>query len=110
MRSTKSKPAGRNMLICCVLAGLAVLTASLPARAGPVAGKLFFTTFAGGNNIHSVNFSYNGSNSFTLGSVNDIAATPGADGLTFTTDNFLAVGGQGNVVHKVNPNTGAFTK
>lgn len=77
--------------------------------AGPVSGELFFTTFAGGQNVNRVSFNYNGTNSFTLGSIVNIASTPGADGLIFTTDGFLAVGGQANRVHRVNPNTGTFT-
>jgi hypothetical protein len=57
-----------------------------------------------------VSYNYNGSSSFTLGAVADIAATPGADGLVFTSDGQLAVGGQGNAVYKVDPNaTNSFT-
>ena len=47
--------------------------------------------------------------SFTLGSIATIGTTPGADGVVLTSDGFLAVGGQGNAVYRVNPSNGAFT-
>jgi hypothetical protein len=93
-----------------VLAGmLAFASGSSPARAGPVNGTLYYTTFSGTEREHSVDFSYNGSNSFSLSNNKNIAATPGGDGLVFTTDGQLAVGGQGNAVFKVNPTNGSFT-
>jgi hypothetical protein len=99
-----------------ILAGmLAFIVGSSPALAGPINGTLYFTTFAGGENVHSVDFSYNGSNSFSLSNIKNIAATQGpsgvagADGLVFTTDGQLAVGGQGNVVYKVNTTNGQVT-
>lgn len=73
------------------------------AYAGPISGTLYFTTFSGGQNVHSVPYSYDGSSSFTLGTVAYIASTPGADGIVFTSDGKLAVGGQGNAVYKVDP-------
>jgi hypothetical protein len=88
---------------------LAFASGSLTARAGPISGTLYYTTFSGTERVHSVDFSYNGSNSFVLSNKKDIAATPGGDGLVFTTDGQLAVGGQGNAVYKVNPTNGNFT-
>jgi hypothetical protein len=91
------------------LAGmLAFASSSSPVWAGPIQGTLYYTTFAGSaERVHSVDFSYNGTNSFVLSNNKDIAVTPGADGLVFTTDGQLAVGGQGNAVYKVNPTTGS---
>jgi hypothetical protein len=110
MLSTQFRPAGWRALTVGALAGVLALSWPSPARAGPINGTLFFTTFSGGNNVHKATFSYNaGTSSFALGSVVDIAATPGADGITFTSDHQLAVGGQGNAVYKVNPITGTFS-
>ncbi|HEY7425948.1 MAG TPA: hypothetical protein VH682_17090, partial [Gemmataceae bacterium] len=94
-----------------MLVGAACFFMSSSARADFFQGTLYFTTFAGGENVHSVGFSYNDSaHVLSLGSITNIAATPGADGLVFTSDGFLAVGGQGNAVFKVNPNaTNSFT-
>jgi streptogramin lyase len=79
------------------------------AHAGPIQGTMFYTTFSGGVNIHKVDYNYNGTNSFTLSNNTGLASTPGADGVVFTSDGFLAVGGQGPTVFRVNPTTGAFT-
>jgi len=70
---------------------------------------MYYTTFSGGVDVHKVDFSYNGTNSFTLTNNTGLASTPGADGIVFTSDGFLAVGGQGGAVYRVNPTTGAFT-
>jgi hypothetical protein len=87
--------------------GLAVLPC--PVQADPISGTLYFTTFSGGENVHKLSFSYDGSSTLALGSPVGVSATPGADGLVFTSDGFLAVGGQGAAVYRVNPTTGAFT-
>jgi hypothetical protein len=104
MKSISLAKTGRGVIGAAALAGVLGFAASPGAQAGPVSGTLFFTTFAGGQDVHKVPYSYNGSSVFTLGSVSNIAATPGADGLVFTSDGFLAVGGQGNAVYKVDPN------
>lgn len=89
---------------CAAAVGLAALF-SISAVAGtPTSGTLFFTTFAGTQRVHSVAFNYDGVTTFTMGLIKDIAAPPGGDGLVFTSDGQLAVGGQGNAVFKVNPN------
>ena len=77
------------------------------AQAGPIQGTMFYTTFSGGQNVHKVDFNYNGSSSFVLSNNTDVAATPGADGLVFTSDGFLAVGGQGPTAYRVDPLTGS---
>ncbi len=91
-----------------VLAGLAWLILTSPARADYI-GTLYFTTSTGGTNVNKVGYDYNPGVSFTLTPVTGIASTPGADGLVFTSDNYLAVGGAGPAVYKVNPITGAYT-
>lgn len=96
-----------------IVASLSALALAfgLSTQAGAVAtsGTMFFTTFAGGQNVNKVSFSYNGTNSFTLGTPSGVASTPGADGIIFAPDGDLLVGGQGNAVYKVNPTTGTFT-
>src|SRR5262245_5144554 len=72
------------------------------ARADAVDVTLYFTTFNGGNNVNSVHFNYNGLSTVTFGAINNIAATPGADGIIFAPDGDLLIGGQGNAVYKVN--------
>ncbi len=98
----------RNVIVS--LGGLALAFAlSTPAGATATSGELYFTTFAGGANVHKVSFSYNGVSSFTLGTPATVASTPGADGIVFAPNGDLLVGGQGNSVNMVNPTTGAFT-
>jgi len=87
--------------------GLVTLAWSAVASADPVTGTLFYTTFAGGQNIWKVTGTFDGT-SFTLGPSTNIASTPGADGIVFAPDGELLIGGQGNAVHKVNPTTGTF--
>lgn len=98
----------RRSMKCCLSAALLLVVANL-AQAGPVSGTMYYTTFSGGQNVHKVDFTYNGSNSFVLSNNNNLAALPGADGIVFTSDGFLAVGGQGSAVYRVNPTNGAFT-
>lgn len=98
------------------LGGLFLALALAPseaARAGFTTGTLYYSTFNPDRNsrIHSVDYTYTpgGSPALTLTTRKDIADTPGSDGLVFTSDGKLAVGGQGNAVYKVNPATGSFT-
>jgi len=59
-------------------------------------GTLYYTTFTGGQNVHSVTYSYNQTTqSLTLGLANNIASLPGADGIIFAPNGNLLVGGQG---------------
>ncbi len=78
------------------------------AKADPTSGDLFFTTYNGGQNVNKVAYDYDGT-TFTLGNVQNIASTGGADGIVFAPDGDLLIGGQANAVHKVNPGTGTFT-
>jgi len=95
----------RSAMAIAVLVGV-----SARSEATTISGDLFFTTFSGGANVHETTFTYDsGAATFTLGGVTNIATTPGADGIVFTSDGFLAIGGQGAAVYKVNPTTGTFT-
>jgi len=75
----------------------AIVLSCLAANGQTFNGTLYFTTFSGGQNVHSITYSYNQpTQSLTLGSVNDIAALPGADGIIFAPNGNLLVGGQGS--------------
>lgn len=83
----------RNMYVLLVAALLLVSTA---AFADSFAGTLYYTTYAGGQNVHNVSYSYDSiTQQLMLGSGNDIAALPGADGIIFAPNGNLLVGGQG---------------
>lgn len=70
--------------------------------ADPLSGNLFYTTFTGANRVFEVHFTFNGTNSFTLGPSSALlpaGAVPplaGADGLAFAPDGNLLIGGQSN--------------
>jgi hypothetical protein len=86
---------------------LAGMIAPQAAKADATNGTLYFTTFSGGNNVNKISYNYNGSGTFTLGSIVNIAMVTGADGIVFNPNNGkLLVGGQGNVVHEIDPTTG----
>jgi hypothetical protein len=61
----------------------ALLLYGIAGFAANITGTLYFTTFSGGNNVHSVGFTYNPGVSLTLGSIVNLTPTPGADGLLF---------------------------
>ena len=85
------------------LCSAALMCSSLyPATvsADVITGTLFYTTFAGGVNVHSVDFNFNGT-SFLLSNNHGIASTNGADGLLFAPDGNLLVAGQGNNLTEV---------
>lgn len=75
-----------------------------------VSQTLFYTTFGGGPNIHTVNVSYDGANTFTIGASNVISTTPGGDGLAGNPQdsNSLLIGGQGPNIHNVDISLGTF--
>jgi len=91
-----------------VLFFVVIVSMSSMAFGDPVIGTLYYTTFSGGVDVHKVDFNFNGT-TFAFSNNVGIASTPGADGVVFTSDGFLAVGGQGAGVYRVNPTTGAFT-
>lgn len=99
------KPGGNRFwgLPCGLLAfGLCAVT----AQADPVSGTLYYTTFAGGTNVHKVDYNYNGA-TFTLSNNTGIATTSGADGLLFAPNGNLLVAGQGFNLTEITP-AGAF--
>jgi hypothetical protein len=99
--------------------GIALLGLKVPtAKADSASGNIFFTTFAGGENVWTATYSFNGI-AFTLGAPTGIAATDGADGLLFAPDKNLIIAGQGTgnlheittggvAVNTVAAGTGAF--
>jgi PEP-CTERM motif len=91
-----------------LVAAVALVGSAAVAQATPVAGTMYYTTFNGGVNVHKVDYNFNGV-TFTLSNNVGVASTPGADGIVFTSDGFLAIGGQGGNVFRVNPGTGTFT-
>src|ERR1051326_5484781 len=96
-------------LTASLLVSAAVLSTPIAALASgtPVSGTMYYTTFSGGRNIHTVNYNFNGT-TFTFSGNTDLGpGTPGADGIVFTSDGQLAIGGQGGNVYKVNATTGA---
>jgi hypothetical protein len=74
------------------------------AYADPLVGTLFYTTYAGsGNNVHSVDYSYDGS-AIVYSNNHGIATTNGADGILFAPNGNLLVGGQGtNRISEITP-------
>jgi PEP-CTERM motif-containing protein len=90
----------RKALLC----GTAALACGIHAggaRANPVSGTFFFTTFAvdtingSTGSVWSDTFNFNGS-TFTLGTPTGIANTAGTDGILFLPDGRLAIAGQSN--------------
>ncbi len=60
-------------------------------------GSLYYTTYNGGQNVWSTDYSYNSTTpSFTLSNNTYIASTAGADGILFAPDGNLVIAGQGN--------------
>jgi hypothetical protein len=90
----------------------------MPASATVFSGSLAYTYYQGGvfnsvtnqtDNVASVPFSYDDvTHVFSVGAINPIAQTGGADGIVFAPNGNLLVGGQGaGFVYEVNPSTGA---
>ncbi len=78
------------------------------ASASPFTATMYFTDFSS-HEISRIGLTYDGAGGLTTSGQTVIATTPGADGIVFTSDGFLAIGGQGNAVYRVNPTTGAYT-
>ncbi|HEX3483976.1 MAG TPA: hypothetical protein VHT51_02885, partial [Micropepsaceae bacterium] len=108
----------RSKKISALLGSVALLTVSFPAFATTFSGDLFYTYNSGGvfnsgtgvtDNVASVGYSYDDvTHAFSVGSINPIAQTGGADGIIFAPNGNLLVGGQGaGFVYEVNPTTGA---
>jgi hypothetical protein len=91
-----------------ILIAFALAFCIVPSYADSVSGTLFYTTFLGGTNVHSVDFNFNGS-TLTYSNNIGIASTRGADGILFAPDGNLLVAGQGNNLTEVNT-SGGFVK
>ncbi|MCH8183658.1 MAG: hypothetical protein IID55_10785, partial [Proteobacteria bacterium] len=84
-----------------LLAPLLLLAgATLPVAAHPVSWDVYYTRFAGSDNLKRTEIRFDGER-VTLGPRRTVAAVEGADGLIFAPDGDLLVGGQGDRVHKV---------
>ena len=79
------------------------------ASAASFDGTLYYTTFSGGTNVHSVDYSYVVGTSFALTNNTGLASTSGADGLLFAPNGNLLVAGQGNNLTEVTT-TGTIVK
>ena len=85
--------------IACVAA---VVWATQASAGVAVNGTLFYTTFNGGQNVWKVDYNYDGNTAFSLSNDTNIASTNGADGIIFSTNGNLLVGGQNSgLVHEV---------
>jgi hypothetical protein len=97
---------------------LVCVVAVTGARADSADGDLYYTTFAGGINVHKVHYNYDGSSTFSLTGDAGVASTSGADGILFAPNGNLLVGGQGfalsevttggSIVKTVNPGAPSF--
>lgn len=112
--SSLSKQAAVRGVAVAVTSCLSIL-ASTELQAAPVDTQLFYTTFAGGQNVWRVQGTYTGNGTagngtFNLSGDTNITSTGGADGIVLNPNNGqLLVGGQGNAIYQVNPTTGTFT-
>lgn len=106
------------MRIPCAIAAIGVLAGAAliavpAARADQIfSGTLFYTNFAGGQNVNDITYSYDQTTqALTISAPHNIATTPGADGIVVDPQNAqLLVGGQGTGnVFLVNPSNGSFT-
>ncbi|MBV8162519.1 MAG: hypothetical protein JO265_16495 [Acidimicrobiia bacterium] len=98
-----------------VVGAIALLTLTVPPTAGvvgaaaqtgtPASGQLSYTTFSPPT-VKRLTFSYDGS-TFTLGSREVLAALPAADGIVFSPDGHLLVGGGTTGIFQVDPTSGA---
>jgi len=89
-----------------------------PAMADSADGDLYYTTFTGGVNVHTVHYNYDGASTFSLTNNTGLASTNGADGILFAPNGNLLVGGQGfnlnevkkdgTIVTTVNPGNPSF--
>jgi PEP-CTERM motif len=98
----------RSLRAFCVAA---LLLYGITGFAANVTGTLYFTTFSGGNNVHSVGFTYNPDVSLTLGSIVNLTPTPGADGLLFDpiNKNLVVAGQSSGFVSEESPMGGPVT-
>lgn len=79
------------------------------AQATAFTGTLYYTTYNGGQNVWSIDFSYDSlTQVYGLNNNTNIASTNGADGIIFAPNGNLLIGGQGSGnVYEVNKTSGA---
>lgn len=68
-------------------------------------GEVHYTRFAGTPNVRKVSYSYSGNEDFTTKIIETIATVNGADGIVFTPDGDVIIGG-GSLVHRIDLETG----
>jgi hypothetical protein len=90
---------------------LALLALAVPARAQTFTGTLYFTARQGAADVYKIGFDYTAGSAPVLSNLMPIATLPkppaeGGDGLVFTSDGALAVGGEGGAAFKVPLNGG----
>lgn len=69
-------------MLMCAGAGVGLLVGASSAWATTAtSGRLFYTTFMGGTNVHRVDYNYDGAATFTLSNNTGIDAVNGADGI-----------------------------
>ncbi len=86
--------------VCVLLLAFAATILLVQPAHADTAGTLYYTTFAGGTNVWSVAFDFNGT-SLNLTSNTGLAHTNGADGILFDPAGNLLVAGQGNNLSEV---------
>ena len=99
----------RRLVIC--LVGFMSIGFTLVVSADVITGDIFFTTFAGGTNVHRVSTDFDGMSTFTLGTPIGIGSTAGADGISGNPQNpdLLLIGGQGGNINTISKSTGTVT-
>lgn len=96
------------MLVVVLFALAGCGTCGSPGCGGRISsGDLYFTRYADTPNVMKVHFDYS-NGKFTLDKPKTVATLNGVDGLVFTPDGDLLVGGQGGTVHKVKVADGKF--
>ena len=88
--------------------GAACTPGPLGISSPSASGDLYYTRYSGTPNVKKVTFSYQNS-AFTLGTTVTVATVTGADGIVFSPDGDVLIGGQGNRLHKINLSTGSVT-
>jgi len=92
-----------NRILAAAITGICSIGWVGLVQATPINGTLYYTTFAGGTNVHSVDYTYeNGVTPLTLSNNVGITSTAGADGLLFAPDGHLIIAGQNfNQLHEI---------
>jgi len=82
---------------------------SSPVFGDAVSGNLKYTTFQGGQNVWSIDYSYDGVSTITFSNDVNLCSTNGADGILGNPQNpdLLLIGGQGPRINTCSISTGA---